>query len=246
MIQTPLEPSLEDWCTEVRLVQLTNDLRSARDSLLWSGQLDDVVKGWVRRQLVVEVHAMGLMADISEESDLVECPPEWSHELHQTWLLQDQALQLWSAFHWAHGLESFYLSRKSELDRITLRMLRVKDSGLSFELYHRVKAGEASFEQLSWQYGEGKERFQGGLIKNQMLSSFPKTLFPLLVNLRSREVQPPRLLGNMYVLFQLLDRQPLAFDDEARSQLLSEQLQAWMSPLVERLKSHLASSMNQP
>ena len=79
-----------------------------------------------------------------------------------------------------------------------------------------------------------------------MLSSFPKTLFPLLVNLRSREVQPPRLLGNMYVLFQLLDRQPLAFDDEARSQLLSEQLQAWMSPLVERLKSHLASSMNQP
>ena len=76
MIQTPLEPSLEDWCTEDRLVQLTNDLRSARDSLLWSGQLDDVVKGWVRRQLVVEVHAMGLMADISEESDLVECPPE--------------------------------------------------------------------------------------------------------------------------------------------------------------------------
>jgi len=242
----PLEPNLDDWCTSERLNQLYKDLQSAHESLLWSGHLDVVLKGWIRRQLVIEAHAMNLMVNVSDEVTSVPCPPEWSKELHQIWLQQDQALQAWSAFHWAAGLESIYLARKSSLDRVTLRMLRVSDAGLSLELYHRVKAGESSLEELSWKYGEGKERFHGGLIKNQMLSSLPKGLFPLLVNLQTFEVQPPRLLGNMSVVFQLLDRQPLAFDDEARFQLLSEQLEAWETPLVNRLKAHLTLYVDKP
>ena len=239
--QAPPEPRLDDWCTPLRLEQLRQDLQAARDSLLWSGQLEPVLQGWVRRQLVLEVLKDEALSQSFDEVSLESCPPEWSKSLHQIWQQQDQALLAWAELQWGHGLESLYLARKSELDRVTLQMLRVSDQGLSLELYHRIKAGEASFEQLSSTYGEGPERFKGGVIKNQRLDALPPALFPLLVNLHSFEVQKPRGFGKMFVLLQLLERQPFVFDQDTRCQLLMEQLSCWEAPLVERLGAHLAS-----
>ena len=239
--QPPAEPRLDDWCTQQRLHQLCQDLQAARESLLWSGHLTEVLQGWIRRQLVREVLANdSLISSFECESDR-PCPPAWPDSLHQTWTLQDQALLAWAELQWGHGLESLYLARKSELDRVSLRMLRVSDAGLSLELYHRIRAEEVSFEQLSWQYGEGPERLQGGLIKNQRMADLPSVFFPLLVNLHSFEVQQPRKMGKQFVLYQLLSRQPLAFDQETRSQLLMEQLFCWELALIDRLEAHLAS-----
>ena len=239
--QPPAEPRLEDWCNEQRLHQLGQDLQAARQSLLWSGHLAEVLRGWIRRQLVCEVLANGSLISSSELESDRPCPPAWPDSLHQDWLLQDQAVLVWAESQWGHGLESLYLARKSELDRVSLRMLRVSDAGLSIELYHRIRAEEASFEKLSWQYGEGAERLQGGLIKNQRLADLPSAFLPLLVNLHSFEVQQPRKMGKQFVLYQLLSRQPLVFDQETRSQLLMEQLFCWELPLIDRLEAHLAS-----
>ena len=240
-LQAPPEPRLDDWCTSARLEQLCQELRPAKDALLWSGQLESVVKGWVRRQLVDEAVQCGAFTLSSEPEQSEPCPPQWSNTLHQAWQQQDQALLAWAEQQWGHGLESLYLARKTGMDQVTLRMLRVSDPGLSMELYHRVKAGESTLEQLSWTFGEGAERFKGGLIKNQRLDALPPAMVPLLVNLHSFEVQKPRALGKQYMLFQLLERQPLVFDQDSRSQLLREQLQLWESPLIERLAAHLTS-----
>lgn len=241
--QVPAEPRLDDWCTAARLEQLRQDLQAARDSLLWSGQLESVVRGWVRRQLVEEVLQNESISQSSQENSSEPCPSAWTKSLHQIWQQQAQALLRWAELQWGHGLESLYLARKSELDRVTLRMLRVSDQGLSLELYHRIKAGESSFEQLSWTYGEGPERIKGGVIKNQRLDALPPALFPLLVNLHSLEVQKPRGFGKKFVLFQLLERQPFVFDRDTRCELLMEQLSCWETPLVERLGAHLASEL---
>ena len=243
-LQAPPEPRLDDWCTTARMEQLSQELRPAKDALLWSGQLETVVKGWVRRQLVDEVVQTGAFTPSPEQSAqkaIEPCPPQWGSALHQAWQQQDQALLAWAEQQWGHGLESLYLAQKTGMDRVTLRMLRVSDMAFSLELYHRIKAGEASFEQLSWQYGEGPERLQGGLIKNQRMADLPSVFFPLLVNLHSFEVQQPRKMGKQFVLYQLLSRQPLAFDQETRSQLLMEQLFCWELALIDRLEAHLAS-----
>lgn len=209
--------------------------------MLWSGSLIQVLQGWVRRQLVNEVFADGSMRFSLDSEPAEPCPKDWSSNLHQAWVQQDQALLAWAECQWGRELESIYLARKSELDRVSLRMLRVSDAGLSMELYHRIRAEEASFEQLSWRYGEGPERSQGGLIKNQRLVDLPPAFFPLLVNLHTFEVQQPRAIGKRFVLYQLISRQPLVLDEETRRQLLMEQLQCWEAPLVERLGAHLAS-----
>ena len=51
---------------------------------------------------------------------------------YQTWQQQDQALLAWAEQQWGHGLESLYLARKSGMDRVTLRMLRVSDMAFEF------------------------------------------------------------------------------------------------------------------
>ena len=241
-LQAPPEPRLDDWCTSARMEQLCQELRPAKDALLWSGQLETVVKGWVRRQLVEEALQNDWLETSSESDEAQSCPPGWDESAYQTWQQQDQSLLAWAEQQWGHGLESLYLARKTGLDRVSLRMLRVSDMAFSLELYHRIKAGEASFEQLSWRFGEGPERLKGGEIKNKRLDALPAALFPLLVNLHSVDVQKPRAIGKMYVLLQLLDRQPCVFDQDTRRQLLMEQLQCWEAPLVQRLVAHLTSS----
>ena len=240
-LQAPAEPRLDDWCTAGRLDQLSQALASAHELLLWSGQIDAVLRGWVRRQLVDEAVQKEWFVLAPELEEAPSCPPGWPVALHQTWQQQDAALLAWAEQQWGHGLETLYLARKSQLDRVTLRMLRVADGGLATELYHRIKAGEASFEQLSWEYGQGNERFNAGLIKNKRMDRLPGALVPLLTNLHTDELQQPRRVGNEYLLYQLLERQPLVFDSETRQQLLMEQLTCWEGPVVERLATHLTS-----
>ena len=129
--QPPAEPRLDDWCTEERLRELCQDLLNARESMLWSGSLDQVIQGWVRRQLVNEVFAHDYISLSLEYEPADPCPKDWSSNLYQAWVQQDQALLAWAEYQWGHELESIYLARKSELDRMSLRMLRVSDAGLS-------------------------------------------------------------------------------------------------------------------
>ena len=240
-LSAPAEPRLDDWCTAARLDQLCEELQPARSVLLWSGQLETVLRGWVRRQLVDEAVQNEWFASSPQTDDTTNaCPPEWPDGLYQTWQQRDQALLAWAEQQWGHGLESLYLARKSQLDRLTFRLLRVSNGGLAMELYHRIKAEEASFEQLSWEFGEGAERFRAGLMKNQPLDKMSKTLVPLLANLQTTELQPPRAVGKQFVLYQLLERHPLVFDRSTRQQLLMEQLACWEVPLMERLVAHLA------
>jgi hypothetical protein len=232
---------LDDWCTSKRLDQLCRDLGPAYEHLLWSGQTDSVVRGWVRHQLVDEAIQHKWFDFPLKTIDPQSCPTGWPIVLHQAWQHQETALLAWAEHHWSKELESLYLARKSQLDCITLRLLRVSDQGLSVELYHRIKEGEASFEQLSWEYGEGKERFKAGLIKNQPLDRLPGSLIPLLNNLKTYELQQPRRVGNRYALYQLIERHPSVFDQDTRNELLMEQLACWEVPLVERLTLHLSS-----
>jgi len=240
-LQPPADPSLDDWCTSSRLDLLFEELQSAREVLLWSGQFELVLRGWIRRQLFDEAVRNEWFVLSNQPEEDQSCLPGFSQELHQRFKYKDQGLLAWAEHHWGHSLETLYLSQKSKLDRITLRMLRVSDAGLALELYHRIKAGEASFAQMSWEFGEGDERFQAGLIKNERLDRLPGPLIPLLNNLQSDSLQRPRRFGNQYVLYQLVKRQPLVFDHHTRQLLLLEQLKCWEVPLLDRLAAHLAS-----
>ena len=58
---------------------------------------------------------------------------------------------------WGHKIESYFLQRKGQLDRVVYSLLRSQDAALSQELYFRIQAGEQSFAELARDYSQGIE-----------------------------------------------------------------------------------------
>jgi parvulin-like peptidyl-prolyl isomerase len=136
-------------------------------------------------------------------------------------------------------LESLFLQQKQDLDQVTCKLLRVAHPGLATEIYHRLLNQEASFEQLSMQFGVGPERFHGGLLKRQYVKDLPKGLGQLLVHLDSGELMKPLKFSNKFVVLQLIERIAAVFDESTKQLLLSKELQNWIQGMSGCLRAQL-------
>lgn len=209
-----------------------------RQSGLWRATLGY----WIRWQASLEAD---WSAD-EEQLALDELLHQWhaKHTLAAEGLTSDElraklrvapAVARWSRQQWGHRLDSIYLRRKSQLDRASCRLLRVKSKNLAQELYHRIKAGETSFENAAREYGQGLERNQGGLIPSQPLGQMPFGLAPLLERLETGRLSMPLRLDPGYCLVQLESFQPTQLNSETEELLLAEQLRLWIDAVVDAL-----------
>ena len=98
---------------------------------------------------------------------------------------------LWARKQWKHRIASLFLERKDSLDKASCRLLRSNNKDLLMELYHRIKNGEQTFEELSMRFGEGPERINGGLIPEQSLEKLPLGLAKVIVNLKIGHLSIP-------------------------------------------------------
>lgn len=233
-----IEPSPQDWCSAKRLDELSTELSSVLPLILWAQRLDELLIQWVRREVLREAFNDN-PGDLAEQNDT---PLGWIDKDWSIFKRQDSLICSWCRSQLEHRLEAMFLARKSQLDRVTFRMIRVSDLDLANEIYFRIRAEEATIEELSWKYGEGAERFQGGLIKNNRLEDLPSVLGLLMTNLISKDVQIPRKLGNQFAIFQLRDRDPAVFDESMADELLMDEFNSWQSKVVELLKDHLKLS----
>ena len=234
-----LEPSPQDWCTPERLNILSSEFEKVVSLLLWSKQLDGILSQWVQRQILRDVLLNQSISEVDSNLDYGDPPVGWTKEDWSLYCQQDQVLLSWCRSHWRQRLEAMFLARKSLLDRVTFRMIRVDNLDLANELYFRIRAGEETLERLSWEFGQGDERFMGGLIKNKRLEDLPSIFYPLITNLKSFEVQVPRKIGKLYAIYQLSDRQQAHFDDSVADLLLMGEFKRWQASVVEHLKGHL-------
>ncbi|MEM8603917.1 MAG: peptidylprolyl isomerase [Cyanobacteria bacterium P01_H01_bin.121] len=62
---------------------------------------------------------------------------------------------------WASQVESYFLKRKSQLDRVIYRLIRTQDAHLAQEIYLRLQDDHASFADLARTYSQGPEAQTG-------------------------------------------------------------------------------------
>ena len=171
--------------------------------------------------------------------------PELSLEIPQgvaddeAWCLSEDALTAWSRQQWGHRLETLYLAQKQGLDLVSCSLLRVKSQHMAFELSLRLKSNEASFDQLSWMYGEGPERLHGGIFDNRRIQELPPSLSLLLSKAKPGEVLKPHRLGEWYVVMLYTQWTPAQFDESTKSLLLKCELNKWIDAVVVELQAHL-------
>ena len=238
----PAEPDPSHWLSDTKLLLLEHHLGMCGPTLRQAGLWRAALGYWVRWQASLE----SVWPEDDEKVVMQQLEEDWlaKNSLREACLDIDElrsklrvtpAVQLWSRQQWGHRLDSLYLQSKSMLDRASCRLLRLSNKNLAQELYHRVKAGESTFEAVARQFGEGPEASQGGLIPLTYLGAMPYGLAPLLLRLEQGKLSNPLRLNDGFCLVQLECYNPTVLDVTTEELLLSEQLRLWIDSVVDRL-----------
>ncbi len=136
---------------------------------------------------------------------------------------------------WASKLESYFLSRKNQLDRVIYSLIRTQDIGIAQELYFRILESEQSFAELARIYSQGPEAQTDGLIGPVELSVPHPTLAQLLSLSQPGHLNPPTRVGEWLVLVRLEKFIPAQMDDAMRQRLLNECFGTWLQEQLGQL-----------
>ena len=133
---------------------------------------------------------------------------------------------------WGEQVESYFLQRKAQLDRVRYSLIRTKDTSLAQEIYFRLNDDGASFAQLASQYSEGQESKTGGMVGPVELSVPHPILARMLMVSQPGQLWAPTQIGEWLVIARLEQFIPAQFDATMRQRLLSEQFQEWLDTQI--------------
>ncbi len=155
-------------------------------------------------------------------------------DLIRTTAMRDQQLAKFKAQTFAKEVESYFLQRKSRLDRVLYSLIRTNQLGLAQELYFRVHDDGQSFSELAKEYSEGQEAKTGGLIGPVELSVPNPALAGLLSVSKPGQIWPPKRIGEWYVVVRLEKFLPAQLDAATEQRLLDELFQTWMREQIQK------------
>jgi PPIC-type PPIASE domain len=133
---------------------------------------------------------------------------------------------------WGGKLGSYYLERKSQLDRVICSVMQVEDGAISQELYFRIQSGEKTFAELAFKYSQGIEARDGGKVGPIAISSLHPDMARQVSQLELGQVSPLFTIGNAYVFVRLEQLLPAQFDDSLRQVLLDELFEKWLQASI--------------
>lgn len=237
--EIPQDPDPNEWLTMERLSYLHNVLSPISPLLDKYGHLKSVLISWLDSEIYNDV--INNFSDLSFKSSELCADVSLRSTDQEFSLILSQSKLLWAEQRWGHRLETLYLRNKNKLDKVSCFLLTVASKNLAYELYIRLKEKEASFNELSFYYGIGRERFNGGLTSPQPLISFPKIVQEKLLSMAPGDFMRPFQYGKGFAILQLSESLPARFDLESKSNLLMWELEHWQSAMISVLKNHLPS-----
>jgi hypothetical protein len=157
---------------------------------------------------------------------------EWRKQAHftaeqmMTEAIREYRLHRFKEETWGDRLQTYFLKRKSQLDRVVYSMIRVKDSHLAQELHFQLSDDGISFSEIAKQYSEGKEAQTGGLVGPVELSVPHPTLARMLQLSYEGQLWLPTKIGDWLIIVRFEKMIPAQLDEAMRQRLLNEQFQA--------------------
>jgi parvulin-like peptidyl-prolyl isomerase len=132
-------------------------------------------------------------------------------------------------------VDSYFLQRKSQLDRASYSLLRVKDFHLAQELFFRIQDGEATFAELAKAYSGGQEAEIGGAIGPHELSIPHPTLAQKIRSLKPGQLATPLQVADWFVVVRLDNYFPAQLDEKMRGRLIEELYDRWIHEQLNKL-----------
>lgn len=138
---------------------------------------------------------------------------------------------------WGAKLESYFLSRKSQLDKVIYSLIRLQDLGIAQEVYFRILEKEQSFAELAREYSQGPEAQTDGLIGPVELSVPHPSLARMLSISQPGQLWPPTRVGDWLVIIRLEKFVLAQLDDAMRRRLLNECFNSWLQEQMTQLRA---------
>ncbi|MBE9129487.1 MULTISPECIES: peptidylprolyl isomerase [unclassified Coleofasciculus] len=135
---------------------------------------------------------------------------------------------------WGNKLESYFLKRKGQLDRVVYSLIRTKDAPIAQELYFRIKEGEQPFAELARDYSQGPEAQTGGLVGPVELSVPHPVLAQMLTVSQPGQLWHPTRLGEWFIIVRLEKFFPVQLDESMRQRLLNELFNTWLQEQLQQ------------
>jgi parvulin-like peptidyl-prolyl isomerase len=148
---------------------------------------------------------------------------------------------------WIDKLDSYFIQRKSKLDRVIYSLIRVDDIGIAQELYFRIQEGEQSFSELAREFSQGSEAQTGGMLGPVELGTPHPILANILSSSQPGQLVPPTRLGEWIIIVRLEKFLPAMLDEPTQQRLINELFEIWLQNQVKEYlkKDFLASSLHQ-
>jgi parvulin-like peptidyl-prolyl isomerase len=147
---------------------------------------------------------------------------------------------------WGPKLESYFLSRKGQLDKVIYSLIRTQDLGIAQEVYFRVLEGEQTFAELARIYSQGPEAQTDGLIGPVELNVPHPTLAQVLSVSQPGQLMPPTRIGEWFVIVRLERFIPAQLDESMRRRLLNELFSTWLQEQLQQTPVSINSPSSAP
>lgn len=146
----------------------------------------------------------------------------------KTWITRQVRIRKFQRSTWEQKLPSYFLQRKSQLDRVIYSYLQVNNAELARELYFRIQDQEQSFSELARAYSQGPEAQTHGLIGPVELGKLHPTLVKIFSTSHPGQLWAPMSLEGRVVIVRLEQFIPAQLNERVQERLYQELLSAWL------------------
>lgn len=245
------EPSLQDGDLDTPLKRLCKNAISGQEAIAL------LQKFWMLPQLQRELILDEELASVNCSQEEVFGAYKAFYQKYQinsdadrdTWLIRNKCtleqfehsvlrsikLDRFKQITFGNKVGSYFLQRKTQLDRAIYSLLRVKDPHLAQELFFRIQDGEATFTELVKQYSGGKEADVGGVVGPHALSIPHPILAAKISSLQPGELAPPLQVADWFVIVRLEKFFPAQLDKSIQAQLIDELYEQWLQDRLNEL-----------
>ena len=129
---------------------------------------------------------------------------------------------------WGNKVQSYFLDRQKQLDRVIYSIIWTKDIGIAQEVYFRVQEKEQTFAKLAREYSQGPEAELGGLVGPVELGTLPQPLQQALSQSKPEGVSFPIRMGEWMAVFRLENYISVKLDEKMHQRMLNELFSQWL------------------
>ncbi|MEA5517088.1 peptidylprolyl isomerase [Nodularia sp. UHCC 0506] len=145
---------------------------------------------------------------------------------------------------WGDKLDSYFLKRKGQLDKVIYSLIRTKDTDAAREIYFRIQESEKSFADLARSHSQGREAQTGGLNGPVELGTLPLPLMQMLSVSQPSQLWPPTSIERWVVIVRLEKFIPVQLDESIRQGLLNELFTTWLSEQMSQIDFAMKTQVN--